>query len=178
MARGALISGIWERDPTVWTGADEAKWLGWLDEPMRVRGQLDDVRRLAESLHDEIDDVVLLGMGGSSLAPEVFRRTFGVDRFHVLDTTHPQAIRALEERISLERTLFVSASKSGTTLETRSHTAYFLARGGRFAAITDPGLRRSRRSRSRTGSSTSSTASRRSAAATPRCRCSGSCRRC
>ena len=139
MARGALISGIWERDPTVWTGADEAKWLGWLDEPMRVRGQLDDVRRLAESLHDEIDDVVLLGMGGSSLAPEVFRRTFGVDRFHVLDTTHPQAIRALEERISLERTLFVSASKSGTTLETRSHTAYFLARGGRFAAITDPG---------------------------------------
>jgi glucose-6-phosphate isomerase len=78
-------------------------------------------------------------MGGSSLAPEVMRRTFGADRFHVLDTTHPKAIRALESRLDVERTLFLSASKSGTTLETRSHTAYFLHRGGQFAAITDPG---------------------------------------
>jgi hypothetical protein len=82
-------------------------------------------------------------MGGSSLAPEVLRRTFGVDRFHVLDTTHPRAIRALEEKLDLERTLFVSSSKSGSTLETRSHTDYFWEKaGGRgelFAAITDPG---------------------------------------
>jgi hypothetical protein len=67
------------------------------------------------------------------------RRAFDADRFHVLDTTHPEAIRALEARIDPERTLFLSASKSGTTLETRSHTAYFLERGGQFAAITDPG---------------------------------------
>ncbi len=143
MDRDALIEGIWERDPGVWTGRDEAHWLGWLDEPLHIEEQLDDVRRFAESLHDEVDDVVLCGMGGSSLAPEVVRRTFGVDWFHVLDTTHPRAIRALEEQLDLQRTLFVSSSKSGTTLETRSHTDYFWEktrkRGAAFAAITDPG---------------------------------------
>jgi phosphoglucose isomerase-like protein len=141
--RGALIKGIWDRDPGVWTGSDEATWLGWLDEPLRIQEQLDEIRRFAESLHVEVDDVVLCGMGGSSLAPEVLRRTFGVDRFHVLDTTHPRAIRALEEKLDLERTLFVSSSKSGSTLETRSHTDYFWEKtGGRaemFCAITDPG---------------------------------------
>jgi phosphoglucose isomerase-like protein len=140
--RDALIEGIWERDPSVWTGRDEAQWLGWLDEPLHIQEQLDGVRRFAESLHEEVDNVVLCGMGGSSLAPEVVRRTFGVDWFHVLDTTHPRAIRALEERLDLERTLFVSSSKSGTTLETRSHTDYFwekTRRGDMFAAITDPG---------------------------------------
>jgi hypothetical protein len=82
-------------------------------------------------------------MGGSSLAPEVLRRTFDVDWFHVLDTTHPRAIRALEEQLDVERTIFVASSKSGTTLETRSHTDYFWEktgkRGDAFAAITDPG---------------------------------------
>jgi hypothetical protein len=84
---------------------------------------------------------VLLGMGGSSLAPEVIRRTFAADKLHVLDTTHPSAIRRLEEQLDLGRTLFVAASKSGTTLETRSQLDYFLERGGgaSFAAITDPG---------------------------------------
>jgi transaldolase/glucose-6-phosphate isomerase len=141
--RERLIEGIWERDPTVWTGRDEAQWLGWLDEPLHVQEQLDGIRSFAESLHDEVDDVVLCGMGGSSLAPEVLRRSFGVDWFHVLDTTHPRAIRALEEKLDLERTLFVSSSKSGTTLETRSHTDYFWEKTGKrgemFAAITDPG---------------------------------------
>jgi transaldolase/glucose-6-phosphate isomerase len=141
--RDALISGIWERDSSVWTGSDEADWLGWLDEPVRVQDQLDEIRRLAESLHDEVDAVVLCGMGGSSLAPEVLRRTFGVERFHVLDTTHPAAIRALEDKLDLECTFFVSSSKSGSTLETRSHTDYFWekagGRGGMFAAVTDPG---------------------------------------
>ena len=97
----------------------------------------------AEIAADGIDTVVLLGMGGSSLAPEVLRRTFGVESFHVLDTTHPAAIRALEASLDLERTLFVSASKSGSTLETRSHTDYFWEktgkRGSAFAAVTDPG---------------------------------------
>ena len=122
MNRERLIEGIWERDATTWTGSDEGKWLGWLDEPLHVQEGLDDIRRFAESLHEEVDDVVLCGMGGSSLAPEVLRRSFEVDRFHVLDTTHPRAIRALEEKLDLQRTLFVSSSKSGSTLETRSHT--------------------------------------------------------
>ena len=143
MERDALIKGIWERDPGVWTGSDEAQWLGWLDEPLRMEKQLDEIRRFAESMHDEVDAVVLCGMGGSSLAPEVLRRSFGDDRFHVLDTTHPRAIRALEEKLDLGRTLFLSSSKSGSTLETRSHTDYFWGktdeRGSHFAAITDPG---------------------------------------
>jgi transaldolase/glucose-6-phosphate isomerase len=148
-----LVEGIWERDPTVWTGGDEAQWLGWLDEPLHVQEQLEDIRRFAESLHQEVDDVVLCGMGGSSLAPEVLRRTFEVDRFHVLDTTHPRAIRALEEKLDLQRTLFVSSSKSGTTLETRSHTDYFWEKSGKhaelFAAITDPGSELERLARER-----------------------------
>jgi transaldolase / glucose-6-phosphate isomerase len=136
-----LVERIWARDPTVWTGADEAQWLGWLDEPQRMLEQLDEVLEFANEIVSAgaIDDVVVLGMGGSSLAPEVMHRTFGADRFHVLDTTHPKAIRALEAKLDPERTLFLSASKSGKTLETRSHTAYFLERGGQFAAITDPG---------------------------------------
>jgi hypothetical protein len=141
--REALIEGIWERDATTWTGSDEAQWLGWLDEPLHVQEQLDDIRRFAESLHDEVDDVVLCGMGGSSLAPEVLRRSFEVNWFHVLDTTHPKAIRALEEKLDLQRTLFVSSSKSGSTLETRSHTDYFWEQSRKhaqlFCAITDPG---------------------------------------
>jgi transaldolase / glucose-6-phosphate isomerase len=141
--RERLIEGIWERDSTTWTGRDETRWLGWLDEPLHIQEQLDGIRRFAESLHDEVDAVVLCGMGGSSLAPEVLRRTFQVDSFHVLDTTHPGAIRALEEKLDLERTFFVSSSKSGTTLETRSHTDYFWEKAGKrgemFAAITDPG---------------------------------------
>jgi glucose-6-phosphate isomerase len=136
-----VVERIWARDPTVWTGADEGDWLGWLDEPQRMLEQLDEVLEFANEVVSAgaIDDVVVLGMGGSSLAPEVMRLTFGADRFHVLDTTHPKAIRSLESRLDVERTLFLSASKSGTTLETRSHTAYFLEKGGQFAAITDPG---------------------------------------
>ena len=142
--RSELIGRIWERDPTVWTGADEARWLGWLDEPRRMGERVAELQAFADAVADEqLDAVVLLGMGGSSLAPEVLRRTFGVESFHVLDTTHPQAIRSLEESIDLGQTLFVSASKSGGTLETRSHTDYFWEKtgkqGSRFVAITDPG---------------------------------------
>jgi transaldolase/glucose-6-phosphate isomerase len=142
--RAELIDRIWERDPSVWTGADEAKWLGWLDEPRRMGERVDDLGAFADSVADEgLDAVVLLGMGGSSLAPEVLRRTFRVESFHVLDTTHPQAIRDVESSIDLGKTLFISASKSGGTLETRSHTDYFWERSGKrgssFVAITDPG---------------------------------------
>src|SRR5665213_2072623 len=142
--RSELIGRIWERDATVWTGADEAKWLGWLDEPSRMRERVPELVAFADEIADDgLDAIVLLGMGGSSLAPEVLRRTFGSSSFHVLDTTHPKAIRALEAAIDLDRTLFVSASKSGSTLETRSHTDYFWEktgkRGSAFVAITDPG---------------------------------------
>ena len=144
MEHKELIDRIWERDPTVWTGADEAKWLGWLDEPRRMRERVAELEAFAVAVAEaDFAGVVLLGMGGSSLAPEVIRRTFAVDGFHVLDTTHPRAIRALEASIDIERTLFVSASKSGSTLETRSHTDYFWERSGKqgshFVAITDPG---------------------------------------
>ena len=144
MKRAELIDRIWERDATVWTGADEAKWLGWLDEPRRMRERVAELVEFADSVADDgVDAIVLLGMGGSSLAPEVLRQTFGSEAFHVLDTTHPQAIRELEESIDVQHTLFISASKSGSTLETRSHTDYFWEKAGNrgacFVAITDPG---------------------------------------
>jgi transaldolase / glucose-6-phosphate isomerase len=132
-----LVERIWERDPSVWTGSDEAQWLGWLDEPSRMRERVHELMEAATRI--DADEFVLLGMGGSSLAPEVMRRTFGAERFHVLDTTHPAAIRRLEESVDLERTLFLAASKSGATIETRSHVDYFRDRGARFAVITDPG---------------------------------------
>ena len=141
-AGAEIVERIWARDPTLWTGADEGQWLGWLDEPWRMREDVDLLLQFADSLVGEIDAIVLFGMGGSSLAPEVFKQTFGAQTFHVLDTTHPRAIRALEAQLDLKRTLFVSASKSGSTLETRSHTDYFWERnplGENWVAITDPG---------------------------------------
>ena len=111
LAPAELVERIWERDPSVWTGHDEAHWLGWLDEPARMRERAHELLEFATRLEAEVDDVVLMGMGGSSLAPEVMRRIFGADRFHVLDTTHPTAIRRLEDRIDAGRTLFVAASK-------------------------------------------------------------------
>src|ERR671935_1755413 len=113
VAPAELVERIWARDATLWTGHDEAKWLGWLDEPMRMRGRIGELERFVEEVAapGAIDTFVLLGMGGSSLAPEVLKRTFGAESFHVLDTTHPQAIRTLESQLDLRRTLFISASK-------------------------------------------------------------------
>ena len=139
LAPAELVERIWERDPSVWTGRDEAQWLGWLDEPARMRERVHELLEYATRLESEVEHIVLLGMGGSSLAPEVMRRFFGAERFHVLDTTHPTAIRRLEAALDVDRTLFVAASKSGTTLETRSQADYFRGKGGRFAVITDPG---------------------------------------
>jgi transaldolase/glucose-6-phosphate isomerase len=139
-----IVERIWARDPTLWTGGDEAEWLGWLDEPLRMQERIEQIDAFAEEVVEEgLDAVVLLGMGGSSLAPEVLKRTFRVEAFHVLDTTHPEAIRRLESSVDLDRTLFITSSKSGSTLETRSHMDYFWersgGRGARFAAVTDPG---------------------------------------
>jgi transaldolase / glucose-6-phosphate isomerase len=136
-----LVERIWERDPSVWTGGDEASWLGWLDEPIRMLERVDALYELGSAV--DYDAVVLLGMGGSSLGPEVMRRSFDAGAFHVLDTTHPAAVRRLEQQLDLDRTLFVLSSKSGSTLETRSHADYFWERTGqngqRFVAVTDPG---------------------------------------
>jgi hypothetical protein len=128
-----LVDRIWSRDPTVWTGGDEAHWLGWLDEPLRMRERVDEL--LAFAAEARPARVCLLGMGGSSLAPEVMRRTFRAEHFSVLDTTHPTAIR----RIEPEGTLFVASSKSGGTIETRSHLDYFRDRGADAVVVTDPG---------------------------------------
>src|SRR5690349_1252223 len=102
-----LLEAIWERDPTVWTGHDEAKWLGWLDEPARMQQRIGELDQFATQANLEFDAFVLLGMGGSSLAPEVFRQTFESGALHVLDTTHPKAIRALESELDLAKTLFI-----------------------------------------------------------------------
>lgn len=137
-----LVSRIWAGDASVWTGEDEAAWLGWLDAPARELDRVDELRREIEAL-PEYEDVVLLGMGGSSLAPEVFRRAFGAERFHVLDTTHPRAVRRLADSLELPHTLFVVSSKSGGTLETLSHFDFFYEASGRdgsrFVVVTDPG---------------------------------------
>ena len=144
-----VVERIWERDHTVWRDdpTEISNRLGWLDAPERSRDEVAELERFASEVAAEgFTDAVLLGMGGSSLAPEVISRSFGTRdgmlRLSVLDTTHPDEIALLERRIDRRRTLFLVASKSGTTIETRSHMAYFLDRVGdpaRFVAITDPG---------------------------------------
>lgn len=132
-----LVERIWERDPTVWTGRDEAHWLGWLDEPLRMLERVDELASLREGL-GEYERVVVVGMGGSSLAPLLLGDAFRAP-LDVLDTTHPAAIRRLEP----EGALFVVSSKSGTTVETRCHFDYLWELVGRrptrFLVVTDPG---------------------------------------
>ena len=144
MEPAALIERIWARDASVWTGGDEAQWLGWLDEPARMGERVQELLDFGDGvLDDGLDTFVLLGMGGSSLAPEVMRRSFGARTFHVLDTTHPTAVARLRDELTFDRTLFIVSSKSGSTLETRSHADFFWEASGRdgrrFAAVTDPG---------------------------------------
>jgi hypothetical protein len=139
-----LVERLWARDASLWTGHDESRWLGWLDEPARILERIGELEAFAATVaEDGLAETVLLGMGGSSLAPEVIRRTYGSERLRVLDTTHPAGIRRLADALDPDGTLFVAASKSGTTLETRSHLDFFWEwagrRGDRFVAITDPG---------------------------------------
>lgn len=139
---GGLVERIWAGDASLWTSSGEERWLGWLEAPERELARLDELESEVRGLPAH-DAVVLLGMGGSSLSAEVFARAFRAASFHVLDTTHPAAVRRLAEAIEPARTLFLVASKSGTTLETRAHADFFLEAaggdGGRFVAITDPG---------------------------------------
>ncbi len=135
MVRAELINRIWERDSTIWTGADEAKWLGWLDEPRRMRERVEELAAFADAVADEGPDaIVLLGMGGSSLAPEVLRRTFRGEAFHVLDTTHPQAIRAC----SCPRRSRAPRSRPGRTPTTSGRSPASAARASSRSPIPAP----------------------------------------
>ncbi len=149
---GERTGRIWEGDSTVWTGRDEAYWLGWLDAPEREAARLGDYAELARvAAHKGIRDVLLLGMGGSSLGAEVLRRSFGKvpgsPRLHVLDSTHPDQVRAFAEEIDPRRSWVVVASKSGSTVEPNLLLSYFLERftaelgaaaAARFIAVSDP----------------------------------------
>ncbi|HEX5068981.1 MAG TPA: hypothetical protein VFV78_02095 [Vicinamibacterales bacterium] len=158
---GNIVAGIWRRDPTAVAGPDApavelaeiSDRFGWLDAPAAVAGHIDEAAGFAAGVRgDGITDVFLLGMGGSSLCSEVLRevppKSPGGCRFVVLDTTDERAIRAITESLDPARTLFIVASKSGTTLEVTSLEAHFwsiaedaLGReaGRHFVAITDPG---------------------------------------
>ncbi len=141
------ISRVWSKDASVWTNDDEAKWLGWLDI---VEAELNDLQKYQEFAADAkgFSDIVLLGMGGSSLCPEVLSITFGKQNFHILDSTVPAQIKTLESKIDLAKTLFIVASKSGSTLEPNTFKQYFFEKvsqvvgkenaGKQFVAITDP----------------------------------------
>src|SRR5216683_927635 len=141
---------LWAKDPTLWS-ADPAKAaeirdrLGWLDVAEKMLEHAAEFRDLAKSAR-AYSDVVLLGMGGSSLGPDVLRNTFGSAKgrpaLHVLDTTDPATILAVRRKIKLDKTLFIVFFKEGETTETLSHFAYFwdlVKSGEQFAAVTDPG---------------------------------------
>jgi transaldolase/glucose-6-phosphate isomerase len=144
------VNRIWQKDAAVWTGTDEAKWLGWLDIVDREIATVSQYR----DFKDDIDaagfsDILLMGMGGSSLCPEVLGMTFDKPNFHILDSTVPARIKAIEDKIDIERTMFIVASKSGSTLEPNCFKQYFFDlvsknvgqenAGRQFVAITDPG---------------------------------------
>lgn len=138
------LSRLWRRDASLWTGGEESRWLGWLDAPIRARPEHYSAIA-AEVRAARIDHLVLLGMGGSVLAPAVFAQVFGqrpsFPRLHVLDSVDPAQIRRVEDAIEPDRTLVVVSSKSGSTLESTILMTHFLERlsGERFIAITDPG---------------------------------------
>ncbi len=141
------IARIWKKDAGVWTNTDEAKWLGWLDSVAAELEKIDDYKAFAEDAK-QFESVVLLGMGGSSLCPEVLSITFDKRQFHILDSTVPAQVKAVEDKVDLAKTLFIVASKSGSTLEPNCFKQYFFKRvsqvvgkenaGKHFVAITDP----------------------------------------
>lgn len=140
-----VVARMWARDHTVWKDhpAEIADRLGWLDAPERSRADVGELGAFTRSLREEgLTHAVLLGMGGSSLAPEVFAAVHGSSRLTVLDTTHPDAIARVEREAVTTDAVFIVSSKSGTTVETRSQMAHFLdvvKDPARFVAITDPG---------------------------------------
>jgi transaldolase/glucose-6-phosphate isomerase len=148
----AKIRRLWQHDKSIWTGTDEHKWLGWLTSP--AAADIADCEDFAHRVKGQnFADVVVLGMGGSSLGPEVLAQTFaqspGFPKLHVLDSTDPAQVRSMQASVNIANTLFIVSSKSGGTTEPNVMKDYFLARvseaigadkaGHRFIAVTDPG---------------------------------------
>ncbi len=152
-SRDGKIRRIWERDASVWTNGPESKWLGWLSAVDDGMAALAGYEALGREVKERgYKDVLLLGMGGSSLGPEVLAETFGQvpggPKLHVLDSTDPQQVATFAHAVDLKNTLFIVSSKSGSTLEPNILLDYFWAQaqealgqepGGRFVAVTDPG---------------------------------------
>ena len=149
-----LIRKLWAQDASVWTGDDEAKWLGWLNSIEAETKKLGDYAEFASWVKAQgFTDAVVLGMGGSSLGPEVlattFKHTSGFPKLHVLDSTDPAQVRAMAKRIDLKHALLIVSSKSGGTTEPNVMKDYFFAQvsdavgkdkaGSHFVAVTDPG---------------------------------------
>jgi transaldolase / glucose-6-phosphate isomerase len=146
------VRRLWQRDKSLWTGADEDRWLGWLDAASA--DQIKSYKTFAEEIRREgFKDALLLGMGGSSLGPEVLAAVFGqkagFPRLRILDSTVPAQIKTIEQTLDLGKTLFIVSSKSGSTTEPNAFKDYFFKRvadtvgeakaGRHFVAITDPG---------------------------------------
>jgi len=160
LAAQDFLKKLWAKDPSLWsTDPQHAEIikhaLGWLDIPQHLMETARDVQRFANEIASEFTHVVVLGMGGSSLAPDILRATFGKveghPQLHVLDSTDPQQIRDMEAAIDLAHTLFIVSSKSGTTTEPDAFYRFFCERvskiagasnaGRQFIAITDPGTK-------------------------------------
>ena len=148
------VARLWRKDASLWSNTDENKWLGWLTITEQQLANLGTLKQLAvEVKKAKFKHVLLLGMGGSSLCPEVLRMTFGkiagFPELHVLDSTDPTQIKAIEKKLDLKKTLCIVSSKSGSTLEPNIFKQYFFERvtkavgeklvGSRFIAVTDPG---------------------------------------
>ena len=149
--REGIVRRVWARDEALWGGpgvAEIGNRLGWLTISDKMLEHAAELSRFVEQARaDGLEHAVLLGMGGSSLGPEVVRRSYGDVpdgmRLHVLDSTDPGAVLATEQAVDLDKTLFIVSSKSGGTVETLSHMRYFYEKtgqdGSRFCAVTDPG---------------------------------------
>jgi transaldolase/glucose-6-phosphate isomerase len=148
------VKRLWQHDASLWTGDDEANWLGWLGITDEQLAGVAPLKAFANEVKSGgFSDILLLGMGGSSLCPEVLAMTYpqtpGFPRLHILDSTDPAQIRSVEKKVNLAKTLFIVSSKSGGTLEPNIYKQYFFERvqqtigadkaGSHFIAITDPG---------------------------------------
>jgi transaldolase / glucose-6-phosphate isomerase len=145
---GGKTRRLWAHDASLWTGNDEDKWLGWLSVTDIQLAQRQQFEQIAKDIKEAgFTDALLLGMGGSSLCVEVLKLSFGdqpgFPKMHVLDSTDPAQIRAIEAQIDVAKTLFIVSSKSGSTLEPNIFKQYFYERSGgegsQFFAVTDPG---------------------------------------
>jgi transaldolase/glucose-6-phosphate isomerase len=157
--KNGKVKRLWQKDASLWTGTDEDKWLGWLDITEQQIEDVDKLKQIAADIKKAgFKNALLLGMGGSSLCPEVLRMTFGKSAgypdLHVLDSTDPAQIKSMEESVDLASTICIVSSKSGSTLEPNIYKQYFFDRvkakvgdkeaGSRFIAITDPGSKMQR----------------------------------